>query len=98
MNPLAYSVGGLLYTPADSDTFATHVIRGDWPDLTAVCLCLEDSIQDAALSRAEARLVRTLDALGLRKLNHVVVKEDTPAVRGMINAVSHLVCVTPVEE
>ena len=64
MNPLAYSVGGLLYTPADSDTFATHVIRGDWPDLTAVCLCLEDSIQDAALSRAEARLVRTLDALG----------------------------------
>jgi large subunit ribosomal protein L30 len=44
------------------------------------------------------RQKRTLDALGLRKLNHVVVKEDTPAVRGMINAVSHLVCVTPVEE
>ena len=44
------------------------------------------------------RQKRTLDALGLRKLKHVVVKEDTPAARGMINAVSHLVCVTPVEE
>lgn len=37
---------------------------------------------------------RTLDALGLRKLNHEVVKEDTPAIRGMINKVSHLVQVT----
>ena len=44
------------------------------------------------------RQKRTLDALGLRKLNHVVVKEDTPAIMGMVNAVRHLVCVTPVEE
>ena len=51
----------------------------------------------SCINRPE-RQKRTLDALGLRKLNHVVVKEDTPAVRGMINAVSHLVCVTPVEE
>ena len=37
---------------------------------------------------------RTLDALGLRKMNHVVVKEDTPAVMGMVNKVRHLVEVT----
>lgn len=34
---------------------------------------------------------RTLDALGLKKLNQVVVKEDTPAILGMINKVRHLV-------
>ena len=36
---------------------------------------------------------RTLDALGLTKLNHIVVKEDTPIIRGMIRKVHHLVTV-----
>ena len=36
---------------------------------------------------------RTLDALGLRKLNRVVELEDNPSVRGMINKVHHLVTV-----
>lgn len=35
----------------------------------------------------------TLDALGLRKLNRVVEHEDTPAIRGMINKISHLVAI-----
>ena len=29
--------------------------------------------------------------LGLRRMNHVVTLEDTPAVRGMVNKVCHLV-------
>lgn len=41
---------------------------------------------------------RTLDALGLRKINQVVVKEDTPDMMGMVNVVRHLVVVTKVEE
>jgi len=45
-----------------------------------------------------ARQKRTLDALGLRKLNQVVEKEATPQVMGMVNAVRHLVTVTTVEE
>lgn len=36
---------------------------------------------------------RTLDALGLTKMQHVVEKEDTPVLRGMINKVCHLVTV-----
>jgi len=35
----------------------------------------------------------TLDALGLRKLNRVIEHEDTPAIRGMINKVHHLVTI-----
>jgi large subunit ribosomal protein L30 len=34
---------------------------------------------------------RTIRALGLRRLNHVVVHQDTPQIRGMLRAVSHLV-------
>ncbi len=37
---------------------------------------------------------RTLDALGLKKMNHTVIKEDTPSVIGMVNKVRHLVEVT----
>lgn len=37
---------------------------------------------------------RTLDALGLKKMHHTVVKEDTPDVMGMVEAVHHLVKVT----
>ena len=36
---------------------------------------------------------RTLDALGLRKLNRMVEKEDTPTIRGMVNKVNHLVVI-----
>ena len=37
---------------------------------------------------------RTLDALGLHKMNHTVVKEDTPSIIGMVKTVHHLVEVT----
>lgn len=37
---------------------------------------------------------RTLDALGLHKMNHTVEHEDNPCIRGMINRVRHLVEVT----
>jgi len=33
----------------------------------------------------------TVRALGIRRLNHRVVHEDTPQIRGMINKVLHLV-------
>ncbi len=34
---------------------------------------------------------RTLDSLGLNKINKVVEREDTPTLRGMIRKVEHLV-------
>ena len=39
---------------------------------------------------------RTLDALGLRKMNHTVVHEANPSILGMVKAVSHLVEVTKI--
>ncbi len=33
----------------------------------------------------------TIAGLGLKKLNHTVVHEDTPSIRGMVFKVSHLV-------
>lgn len=41
---------------------------------------------------------KNVEALGLRKREQVVVKEDTPQMRGMIKKVSHLVEVTEIAE
>jgi large subunit ribosomal protein L30 len=36
---------------------------------------------------------RTLDALGLKKMNRVVEHEDTPSIWGMVEKVKHLVSI-----
>ena len=36
---------------------------------------------------------RTLEALGLRKMNQTVEHEATPAIIGMVNKVKHLVSI-----
>lgn len=37
--------------------------------------------------------IATVEALGLKKIRSVVVKKDTPQIRGMVTKVSHLVSV-----
>lgn len=36
---------------------------------------------------------RTLEALGIKRHQQAVIHDDTPAIRGMINRISHLVSV-----
>jgi large subunit ribosomal protein L30 len=43
------------------------------------------------------RQKRTIEALGLKRIRHSVIKEDTPQVRGMIRKVLHLVSVEEIE-
>ncbi len=40
---------------------------------------------------------QTLRSLGLKRVRDVVVKEDRPEIRGMVQTVSHLVAVEEVE-
>jgi large subunit ribosomal protein L30 len=50
----------------------------------------------SAIERKEDQK-RTIRALGIRRLHHTVVHNDTPQIRGMINVVRHLVEVEEVE-
>lgn len=34
---------------------------------------------------------KTIEALGFKKVNQVVEKDDTPQIRGMINKISYMV-------
>ena len=47
--------------------------------------------QFASANRRPGVQTKTLIGLGLNKLHKRRVLEDTPSVRGMINAISHLV-------
>lgn len=49
----------------------------------------------SAIGRLENQK-RTIRALGIRRLGHTVEHNDTPAIRGMINTVKHLVQVEEV--
>ena len=44
------------------------------------------------------RMRRTLEAIGLRHHQDVVIKQDSPSLRGQLKHVRHLVTVTAVEE
>ena len=44
------------------------------------------------------RMLRTLEAIGLKHHQDVVIKQDSASLRGQLKHVRHLVKVTPVEE
>lgn len=46
--------------------------------------------------KCPARQKRTLEALGIKKLNQTVEHEITPQILGMINQVKHLISTTEV--
>lgn len=53
---------------------------------------LEITLTRSLIGRPKDQRV-TVQTLGLKKLNQTVVQKDNPAIRGMINKVSHLVTV-----
>jgi large subunit ribosomal protein L30 len=44
------------------------------------------------------RMKQTLEAIGLKHHQDVVIKPDSPSLRGMLRRVRHLVTVTPEEK
>ena len=42
--------------------------------------------------------IATIKALGLHKISQTVIKEDTPAIRGMIFKVKHMVEVEEIKD
>ncbi|GGH71631.1 large subunit ribosomal protein L30 [Paenibacillus sp. JGP012] len=57
---------------------------------------LEITLVRSLIGRPETQRT-TVKTLGLRKINSKVIQNDNPAIRGMINKVSHLVSVKEVE-
>ncbi|NLG57443.1 MAG: 50S ribosomal protein L30 [Clostridiales bacterium] len=58
---------------------------------------LQITLTKSPIARLEKQ-IRTIEALGLRKIGQTVVKEDNPCVRGQIFRVRHMVKVEEIEE
>jgi len=57
---------------------------------------LQITLKRSLIGRTENQRV-TVRTLGLRKLHQTVVHNDSPAIRGMVNQVGHLVEVKEIE-
>ncbi len=81
-------------------TFVWHRTRG--PKRTAKDVAATDGRLRIKQVRSAIghswRFRQTLDALGLRHHQSEVVRQDSPALRGQLRKVRHLVEVTQVEE
>ena len=58
---------------------------------------LKVTLVRSGIGRPEAQKI-TLRGLGLTKLHRTVVRENSPAIRGMVKKVIHLVQVEEVED
>lgn len=58
---------------------------------------LHITLTKSPIARLEKQ-IRTIEALGLRKIGQTVVKEDNPCVRGQIFRIRHMVKVEEIEE
>lgn len=57
---------------------------------------LQITLKRSLIGRPETQRI-TVQTLGLRKLNQIVLHQDNPSIRGMVNQVSHLVEVKEIE-
>ena len=62
-------------------------------------MSVQKKLQITLIKSAFGRMARQsacLQGLGLKRINQVVVREDTPCIRGMIQKVTHLLSVEEV--
>ena len=71
----------------------TKVLAKAKKDATSITKNITKSIKvtlvKSVIGRIEAHRA-TVKGLGLRRMHHTVLLQDTPAIRGMINAVGYL--------
>ncbi len=66
---LYYSVGPLLYCPADRADLTASLVSGQFGTGYSLSLCLEDTIRDDRVEKAEETLITTLKKLYTEKKN-----------------------------
>ena len=60
---LYYSVGALLYSPANNETIVDSIINQKFGTKYSLALCLEDTIRDDCVAEAENKLIDSINRL-----------------------------------
>lgn len=88
---LQYAVGGLLYMPATTVKIADEIINKRYAHLKSMVLCLEDSIGDDMVGKAEKCLVQILKTLDAALQAGKITINDIPLIFVRIRTPEHLV-------
>lgn len=64
-----YSVGALLYCPANNESIAKSIVQERFGSKYSLALCLEDTIKDDCVQEAEHKLVTSLKSIHAEKQN-----------------------------
>lgn len=64
---LCYSVGALLYCPANNESIVDSLIHEKFGRHFSLALCLEDTIHDDSVEEAEKILIHTITTLFTQK-------------------------------
>ena len=67
----------------------TKILAKAKKDATSITKNIKVTLVKSVIGRIEAHRA-TVKGLGLRRMHHTVELQDTPAIRGMINAVGYL--------
>ena len=60
---LYYSVGALLYCPANKESIADSIIHEKFGNKFSLALCLEDTINDDFVTEAEQTLIESINKI-----------------------------------
>ena len=58
---------------------------------------LKVTLKRSVIGRPQ-RQKKIVEALGLRRIHHAVIHNDTPQIRGMINKIIHLIEIEDIQE
>lgn len=77
---LQYAVCGLLYMPATNVKIADDIINKHMPQVSSICLCLEDAIGDEMVKKAELCVKEVLKKIYDAVHDGVISIEDVPLI------------------
>lgn len=77
---LKYSIGALLYTPAINDFIAKDISNKRYAYLKSLALCLEDSIVDNSVQKAEKQLLKTIESIYEAISSNKISIDDVPLI------------------
>lgn len=77
---MAYSLGGLMYTPAHNNSVAEFLTSGKYAHLRSLALCLEDAIADGSEEEAISQLGITFERLDDNVNSGKISQDDLPYI------------------
>lgn len=77
---LQYAVGALLYMPATYTKIAKKIINSDLPNVKSLVLCLEDSIGDDMVEKAENDVILTLETIHKAVMQNEISINELPLI------------------